>query len=95
MRKLIIAPIALLFVAALVLALGMPLLNGGTPAYAHVGDTNCSGGAHLAFGLGVGGSSNADAGSGFGELTASFAVVGVIPDAVAGQHLVGCSNTGP
>ena len=91
MRKLIIAPIALLFVAALVLALGTPLFNGGTPVYAHPTDTNCSGGAAAVFGLG----SDPDLGRFFGGLTADLATQGFISGAVAGLHEAGCSNTGP
>ena len=91
MRKLIIAPIALLFVAALVLALGAPPFNGRTPVYAHVGDTNCSGGAHDAFGLGShDGTVVPGLGRGFGALTAVLATDGLIPGGVAALHSVGC-----
>ena len=87
MRKLIIAPIALLVVAALVLALGTPLFSGGTPVYAHPGDTNCAGGAAAVFGLG----SDPDLGRGFGQLTAALATDGSLSDDVAFLHSVGCA----
>ena len=91
MRKLIIAPIALLFVAALVLALGTPLFNGGTPVYAHRGHTACTGGAAAVFGLG----SDPALGRGFGGLTADLATGGSLSDDVAFLHSVVLCDAGP
>ena len=96
MRKLIIAPIALLFVAALVLALGTPLFNGGTPVYAHVGDTpegplNCSGGAAAVV---AAGGLPAGPGKGpSGAATAAFATMGpnALSGGIAGLHSIGCA----
>jgi len=87
MRKLIIAPVALLFVAALAVALGTPLFNGGTPVYAHPTDTNCRGGAAVVFGLG----SDPALGHGFGQSTAALATDGTLSDNVAFLHSVGCA----
>ena len=87
MRKLIIAPVALLFVAALVLASVAPLFNDGTPVYAHPTDTNCRGGAAAVFGLG----SDPDLGHGFGQSTAAIATDGTLSDDVAFLHSVGCA----
>ena len=78
MRKLIIAPIALLFVAALAPALGAPLFNGGTPVYAHPGHTACAGGAAFVFGLG----SDPALGRGFGGLTAAIATGETLSDGI-------------
>ena len=84
MRKLLLAPIAMLFVTALVLALGMQPFGAVTPVYAHTGDTNCAGGAAAVFGLG----SDPALGHGFGELTAAFAP---LSDDIASLHSVGCA----
>jgi hypothetical protein len=84
MRKLIIAPIALPFVVALVLALGAQPFSGGTPVYAHPGDTNCAGGAAAVFGLG----SDPELGRAFGELTNALSP---LSDDVAFLHSVGCA----
>ena len=90
MRKFIIAPIALLFVAALVLA-GGPLFNGGTPVYAHPTDTNCAGGAAAVVAAGA---LPAGPGNGpSGAATAAFATMGpnALAGGIAGLHSIGCA----
>ena len=85
MRKLIIALMAMLFVAAL----GSPVFNGGTPVYAHPDHVACTGGAAAVFGLGaVDGPVDAGLGRIFGELTADLAAAGpnVLSDDVAFLH---------
>ena len=90
MRKLIVATMALLFVAAVAPAFGVSLFDGGTPVYAHRGDTNCAGGAATVFGLG-GGPENASAGLALGQGTADFAKNGTLANDVASLHSIGCA----
>ena len=91
MRKLIIALMVVLVVAALAPALGAPLFNGGTPVYAHPGHTACTGGAAAVFGLG----SDPTLGRGFGELTAVLATNGTLSDDVEFLHLFVLCDAGP
>ena len=89
MRKLIIAVMALAFVAALAPAMGTSLFNGEAPVYAHEGHTSCAGGAHVAFGVGShdGSPPVVELGRFFGQIatagvaTGKFVVVGtnIIP----------------
>ena len=91
MRKLIIAPIVLFFVAALVIALGARPFGGGTPVYAHPGDTNCAGGAAA---VAAAGGLPAGPGNGpSGAATAAFATMGpnALAGGIAGLHSVGCA----
>ena len=87
MRKLIIVLIALLSVAALAPALGAPLINGGTPVYAHSGHTACTGGVTAAVEADL---IEVGPGQGIGAQTSGFAKQGVISGAVATLHGLLC-----
>lgn len=94
MKKSIVALMALLFLAAL----ASPLLDGGTPVYAHPGHVACTGGAASVFGLGaVDGPVDTELGGIFGELTADLSTSGpnVLSDNVGFLHTFVLCDAGP